>query len=147
MPSRFPSGSARPPSSVSAHSFWIGLGLACAAITLSIVGFSQENNDDRPEFEMAAPAISDLQITEAAQVVALPREEAVRSEIYKNLPMYKAELGWFDGRQVYRIRPTSYADELIVDYHTGKLIAVNEVPARHVVPSPPPMIEKIISSS
>lgn len=136
MPSLPPSGSSHPRSSVSAHSFWIGLGVAGAAIALAVLGFSLQS--DTPN-ELPAGA----RLDRIAPVDSPPVSIAIAADSVNHQPLM--EVSRHEGRQVYRIRVTDSGDEIIIDYFTGKLIAVREISPKFS--SPFPKIESTATSS
>jgi hypothetical protein len=147
MPSRFPSGSSRPPSSVSAYSFWIGLGLAGAAITLAVLGFTLNQADELPQ-EGVEPnsGVVLRQAPTAATLVLVDEPTSIDEMSGEPNPLHQLVVDKYAGRRVYRIRATTYGDEIIVDYVTGKLMAVQELPGKFSIP-PAPMEETIVTSS
>jgi hypothetical protein len=140
MPSLPPSTSS-PLSSVSTYSFWIGLGVAGAAIALAVLGFSLER-----EGEVDPPSQAPLLFapTDSTGPVFLPTSDSPGVTAHarlggKGIPLYQAEVGDHEGRRVYRIRATAGGDEIVVDFTTGKFIAVREL-TEIISPSPAPVI-------
>lgn len=141
MPSLPPSTSS-PLSSVSTYSFWIGLGVAGAAIALAVFGFSLEGE---AEVDPSGQAPLLLAHADSTDTVFLPTPVSRGGIVHarmdgKGIPLYQAEVSDHEGRRVYRIRATADGDEIVVDYATGKFITVRKLTEK-ISPSPAPRID------